>query len=245
MFKLFCPVGLLLTCLSANACDLSQTIASTTAAPPPKPVQIQRWFQQQKNAPTDPDILILGDSLADFWGATEKRDFPAKVVFNAGVAGDRTQNVLWRLQQPPFNSISPKAVVVLIGTNNLSEDSTSICGVIEGVKAVVIDVLSRFPSAKVFVVPVLPRGNDFKFRNADRQKINDLMLEEFAVLSRVATVAVDDVEISCGFGTSNAVKPACPNYRSDNLHLSGAGYAVLRKQIGLANTAKFSVDALK
>ena len=43
---------------------------------------------------------------------------------NLGVSGDRTEHLLWRLQEAPLGRLEPKVVVILIGTNNLGHGSS-------------------------------------------------------------------------------------------------------------------------
>jgi hypothetical protein len=43
-------------------------------------------------------------------------------IFNAGVGGDKVQNVLWRLEQGLLSDFHPKLIVLQIGTNNIEQD---------------------------------------------------------------------------------------------------------------------------
>src|SRR5688500_5427465 len=74
----------------------------------------------------DVDLLFLGDSITDAWRGRkeiwEKNFAPLKAA-NFGIGGDRTQHVLWRLQNGEFDGIKPKVVMLMIGTNNVSSDS--------------------------------------------------------------------------------------------------------------------------
>src|SRR5262245_45143099 len=73
------------------------------------------------------DVLFMGDSITDAW-----RNNPAKKIWDAtfaplkaanfGISGDRTQHVLWRLQNGEFEGLTlPKVVVLMIGTNNVGQ----------------------------------------------------------------------------------------------------------------------------
>ena len=81
-----------------------------------------------------PEIVMLGDSIMHFWGGEPSGDhvggrrtapevwdrlFTARRVVNLGYGWDRTENVLWRLRHGEFEHVSPKVVVVMIGTNNV------------------------------------------------------------------------------------------------------------------------------
>src|SRR4051812_47234061 len=74
------------------------------------------------------DVYFLGDSITRRWGATDYPEFLAhwKKTFagwnaaNFGWGGDRTEHMLWRLDHGEFDHVSPKAIVLLAGTNNVS-----------------------------------------------------------------------------------------------------------------------------
>jgi lysophospholipase L1-like esterase len=62
-------------------------------------------------------LVFLGDSITHFWGDLGT-DFPDYRIYNSGIAGDNTWGVLERLDYSCLD-LSPRAVVVLIGTNDL------------------------------------------------------------------------------------------------------------------------------
>ena len=77
-----------------------------------------------------PEIVMLGDSITHFWGGEPvggrrtgadewDRFFAGRRVVNLGYGWDRTENVLWRLMHGEFENVSPKVVVLMIGTNNI------------------------------------------------------------------------------------------------------------------------------
>ena len=71
------------------------------------------------------DVLFIGDSITDAWRrpspdgkAVWDANFAPLRAANFGISGDRTQHLLWRLQNGELDGIKPKAVVMMIGTNN-------------------------------------------------------------------------------------------------------------------------------
>jgi lysophospholipase L1-like esterase len=113
----------------------------------------------------DVDILLMGDSITDFWRNTEG-NFAGKPVLdkyfgnfkvaNFGIAGDTTQGVLYRLQHGEGEGFSPKAVMLMIGTNNTGRNSAA--EIAEGVGAVVLELQKDFPKARILLLAVFPRG---------------------------------------------------------------------------------------
>jgi beta-glucosidase len=113
----------------------------------------------------DVDVLFVGDSITDFWRNEEGR-FAGKPVqdeffgdlniANFGIAGDTTQGVLFRLDNGESEGYSPKAIMVMIGTNNTR---TNIAGEIaEGVGAIVLSLQNHFPEAKILLLGIFPRS---------------------------------------------------------------------------------------
>lgn len=118
------------------------------------------------------DVLFMGDSITDWWrreGAAGVVNPPSsgKAVFdkyfgqlklaNFGIAGDTTQGVLFRLRDGEGQGYSPKAVMLMIGTNNGGTCSTA--EIAEGVGAVVAELRKNFPAAKILLLGIFPRAN--------------------------------------------------------------------------------------
>lgn len=111
------------------------------------------------------DVLFMGDSITDWW-RNESGPYAGKAVFdeyfgdlkvaNFGIAGDTTQGVLYRLDNGEGEGFNPKAVMLMIGTNNTR---THLAGEIaEGIGAVVLSLQRHFPEAKILLLGVFPRA---------------------------------------------------------------------------------------
>jgi len=107
-------------------------------------------------------VLFLGDSITDFWPRVGEwswlRLAPYKPA-NFGIGGDRTENVLWRITNGELDGISPKVVVILIGSNNVGfyrEETAEWAA--NGIKKVVETVHEKLPQTKVLLLGVFPRG---------------------------------------------------------------------------------------
>ena len=130
---------------------------------------------------SDFDILFEGDSITDWWqqggaqGGADvfKKYFGDNKVANFAVAGDTTQGVLWGLQNGEGQGHKPKAVMLMIGTNNTGGNSGP--EIAEGVGAVVYELRKDFPKAKIMLLAIFPRGtgpNDpNRIKNEEANKI--------------------------------------------------------------------------
>jgi lysophospholipase L1-like esterase len=162
----------------------STLFANTAVQPVPKG---EKWMARhesmvQRVKEGDIDLLLLGDSITDYW---DKRSpevyndtFGAYKTANFGISADRTQHLLWRLQNGIGEGFSPKLVILLIGTNNtgFEKDKTTPRNqpkeVIEGVQAVVAEVRARFPTSPLLLFGLFPRGEPDNPQRAQIQQVN-------------------------------------------------------------------------
>ena len=63
-------------------------------------------------------VVFLGDSITQGWGADFKKSFDGMKLANRGIGGDTTRGMLLRLQEDVL-ALNPKAVVLLMGTNDI------------------------------------------------------------------------------------------------------------------------------
>ncbi|MEZ0218109.1 MAG: platelet-activating factor acetylhydrolase IB subunit [Rariglobus sp.] len=141
-------------------------LTTVSANPATAPVPRNDWMEQHEsfNAVAQKggvDVVFLGDSITHGWCTVgrhiwDERFVPLKAV-NFGIRGDRTQHVLWRVQNGNFAGITPKVVVLMIGTNN-STGSDTAEQIAEGVEAIVKEIMKRSPATKVLLLGVFPRA---------------------------------------------------------------------------------------
>lgn len=117
-------------------------------------------------------LVFVGDSITEAWceSAAFKRYFAQYQPLNLGVGGDQTQHLLWRIQDGALDGISPQAVVVMVGVNNLGNGHGSEQTAL-GVRAVTSAVREKLPSAPILLAAILPAGETSK--DALRQLINE------------------------------------------------------------------------
>jgi beta-glucosidase len=115
------------------------------------------------------DLLFVGDSITDFWRSRGKavwdKYYGNLRAANFGISADRTQHVLWRLDNGEIDGLKPKAVVLMIGTNNTGFERDGLTPrntpeqAADGVKAVVADLRKRLPDSKILLLAVFPRSH--------------------------------------------------------------------------------------
>ena len=109
---------------------------------------------------TEPPVVFLGDSLT--WGWQQEghdaweRHFKPLRALNLGLGGDRTSQILWRIQDGALAGLHPKLVVLGVGINNLIRDTYPPERVVEGIKTCVRAIKRACPGTRVMVVGIFP-----------------------------------------------------------------------------------------
>ncbi len=119
----------------------------------------------QEKASRQVDLVFLGDSITHGWDGSF-RPGPERVwsayygdrnALNLGFSGDRTEHVLWRLEHREVDGLAPRAVVLLIGTNNVGHGGQTVAEAEAGVRAVCRAIRAKMPRAKLILLAVFPR----------------------------------------------------------------------------------------
>jgi lysophospholipase L1-like esterase len=129
----------------------------------------------------DFDIMFIGDSITDLLGATAdpqgnpggkpevEKYFSDVKVANFGVSGDTTQGVLWGFQNGEEKGHKPKAIMLMIGTNNTGGATGP--EIAEGIGADILELRGAFPDAKILLMAIFPRGTGPG--DANRRKVEE------------------------------------------------------------------------
>jgi len=210
----------------------SPVLAHTAVEPVPRDAA---WLKRHDSfvaiaAQGGVDVLFLGDSITDGWRATGKavwaREFAPLRAANFGIGGDRTQHVLWRLANGEAQGIRPKAVVLLIGTNNtgLERDNVTVRNTvpetIAGITAVVQSLRQRLPDAKILLLAVFPRAD-----GAGDVPVRAQVTEVNQAIAKLHDGRhIHFLDIGARFLAADGTVPTA--IMPDKLHLSEEGYAI-------------------
>ena len=172
------------------------------------------------------DLIFIGDSITQGWeGAGKKvwQEFYGKRnAVNLGIGGDRTQHVLWRLDNGNIKGISPKLAVIMIGTNNAGSNTPQ--EIYEGNKAIVEKLQKQLPQTKILMLGIFPRG-----ASADdpRRQVNE---KANAMIAKLADgKQVHYLDIGKNFLNDDGVLTR--EVMPDLLHLSEKGYTIWAESI--------------
>ena len=177
----------------------------------------QEKLREAKNNKVD--FVMIGDSITHSW-SKYPGVFEGSNLLNLGFPGDRTQNVLWRIENGALDGISPKIVTLMIGTNNMHDTKKAYPadkpeGIFTGIKAIVAEVRTRLPNTKIVVFSVFPRKPGSE---NDRAKAVNEMLPQLA-----DGKFVSHLDLNAFFLNENGQQNK-DLYNRDLLHLNDRGY---------------------
>jgi len=191
-------------------------------------------------APEKVELVFVGDSITQGWEGGGKAEWAKHYArfdaLNLGISGDRTEHVLWRLQNGEWPAaLKPKVAVVMIGTNNTAAGHKPEA-IAEGVRLIVEDILKRSADTQVVLLAVFPRGAtpaDAKRLNND--KVNAI-LAKLDGRKNVHFLDIGPKFLDASGTLSKSIMP-------DLLHPDAAGYKIWAdaldeklKEYGLSRT---------
>jgi len=124
------------------------------------------------------DLLFIGDSITHWWDRAGKevwdKYYAPRNAVNLAISGDRTEHVLWRLENGNIDGISPKLAVLMIGTNNHMSSPPEVTA--RDIRLIVAKLRKRLPSTKVLVLGIFPRGSgDEDGARQTNMRVNELI----------------------------------------------------------------------
>ena len=201
----------------------------------PVPQDLEWWHERHsknclpRSNAKKVELVFLGDSLTQEW----EEDIPSQVwqsfyahrhAINLGFAGDRTEHVLWRIENGELDGLSPKLVVLLIGTNNTGHRLDPPAETATGIQAILTAINNKLPNSKILLLALLPRSAKPTQRlRVINDEINDL-IRNYADTKNVSFLDVGKQFLDeKGFLSSDVMQ--------DFLHLNGEQYQVLAEAI--------------
>jgi len=172
------------------------------------------------------DLLFLGDSITDFWRGKAPRYginvwnkyYVPLHAADFGISGDRTENVIWRIDNGELDGLHPKALVLMIGTNNSRTNSPE--QIAEGIKVILDKIQAKCPDTKILLLGVFPRNTlkDIPRQIEAPDKINAI-ISKFADGKKIVYLNINDK-----FVGADGKVPA--NIMPDFLHPNEHGYQI-------------------
>lgn len=174
---------------------------------------------QQLNKPIE--LLFIGDSITHSWEVEGQeywqQHFANHTAFNLGFAGDRTEHLLWRIQNGELRNLSPQWVVLLIGTNNAGHRLDPPEHISAGIFTILSELQYRLPSSKILLMAIFPRSRNTNKPMRQRVDATNVLIKKFAEHQQVHWL-----DINQQFLTEDGV--LLESVMPDLLHLNAAQY---------------------
>ncbi len=198
------------------------------------PLQLAAWFQKlwmirrtEFSWNKDKEqraVVFFGDSITQGW-ATLAKDFPNLNAVNRGISGDTSRGLRYRLKEDVLD-LHPRAVSLLIGTNDLSLGGTP-AQVIDNLRAIVAELEKQNRNVKIVINLVMPRGPQPEKFPGKIRELNAL-IQEFA--KKNGRIVICDAWSIFDDGSGSCKKAEFP----DMLHPNQAGYAKWKAALEVA-----------
>ena len=222
-----------LACLLSGCASLSPNYAIQPVLHPGTEKRHESFNEISKKG--EAQLVFLGDSITHGWegkgkAVWEKHWAPLKAA-NFGIGGDRTEHVLWRLENGNFDGLKPKAIVLMIGTNNTGHQGRpqkELNGAVyectaeqtaEGIKAILAQLRKKCPDAKILVLGIFPRGADKNDKFRQQNEATNAIVKGFADGQKVFFLDVGSKFLEPDGTLSKTIMP-------DLLHPNEKGYQI-------------------
>ena len=201
----------------------------------PAPSKLKKFMPSRHNQKLeeaksgDFDLVMIGDSITHSWDAQKdfKKIFQNIRVLNLGFAGDRTQNVLWRIQNGALENVTPQVVTMMIGTNHLhnkrkNHQPDETADIVLGIQEVIKEIQKRLPDSKIILFSVFPRKDPTEY---SRVKALNKELPKVADNRQIFHADINAVFLDKSDQISKNL------YSRDGLHLNDQGYEAWGKAL--------------
>jgi lysophospholipase L1-like esterase len=168
------------------------------------------------------DLIFIGDSITQGWEGAGRGVWEAYYgnhnAVNLGISGDRTQHVLWRLENGNIDGIEPNVAVVMIGTNNLHGNRNTVEETADGVVAICKKLRADLPNTKILLLAIFPR-DQYPGKLRSKVVVTNKLISKIADSKVIHYLDIGERFLEADGSISKEVMP-------DYLHLSEKGYKI-------------------
>ncbi|MDM4765197.1 GDSL-type esterase/lipase family protein [Pelomonas sp. SE-A7] len=175
------------------------------------------------------ELLMIGDSITQAWDDVGKPVIARTALaqyrpLSLGFGGDKTENVLWRLQHGELKGLDPRVVMLMIGTNNTGDRAEDPRTTAAGIRRLLAEIRQQLPASRILLLAVFPREQSSSgFLRQINDRINGL-ISGYADADAIHFLNINEQLTRPDGSLSTEILP-------DLLHLSEAGYQVWAEAI--------------
>jgi len=215
---------------AAFGADSALAVAGNTAiVPVPRLDKLPQWtanfegrlhFAEKANNASPALVIFDGDSITDYfrdrareiWQSYEARYH----AIDFGISGDKTENLLYRLDHGQANGMHPRLIFLMIGHNNIMHNTSA--QIFDGVSAIIKKYQEVCPAAVIVLQATFPSKEPGSKYRTSIAALNQL-LPKLAQKGRVIYADFGDKFLSPDGTISKEVMP-------DGTHPTAQGYKI-------------------
>lgn len=233
-------LSLVIVLLVFTGCESEQSrlfkevsLKTHSAVTPVKSGYWEEWNQEIESRllQGNVDLIFLGDSITHFWQGNYwdyttgneiwQQYYPSRNAVNMGIAGEQTQHVLWRIKNGNITNTSPRALVLMIGTNNNGTNTAQ--EIADGIIAICAVLRYKLPDTKILLLAIFPTGPE----PAPHREIN---AKASLLASKIADgKTIHYMDINEKFLTNDGI--LSPEIMPDYVHPNENGYNIWAEAI--------------
>lgn len=237
MKKIFLVLLLFWICSCGGKHDSIKKETTQNSAAHPSIEKDAWWYYKHtqivKNLNKDSQLVLLGDSIFDTLNNEDRKEVWTTYLdqyqtLNMGISGNRTENVLWRIENGTLEGINPKVLVLLIGSNNTDgnhyETISTADELTEGIWTICEKVKKKLPKTKIIVMGILPYGYKANHRNNINLAVNSRVSKFSKKEPNITYVDIGDIYKDKNGNVNKALMP-------DHLHPNAEGHLAMFKAL--------------
>ena len=186
----------------------------------------QNYRELNQLSVKDPDIIFIGDSIVEYYPLYELLQTDKRLV-NRGIRGYKTDLLLENLDAHLFGQALDK-VFILIGTNDIGKEMPQ-TETLSNLEAVIQEISRDYPLAQLQLLSVLPVNEDPAYKSTVYVRSNEKIQALNQAYRQLANAYMNVQFIDLYDAFLDEKGQLHPDYTTDGLHLTIAGYAALSK----------------
>ena len=192
--------------------------------------QMQRHAQKMETVKNGgAKVVFIGDSITHFWETNGKPQLEKYYsegdmkMLDLGISADRTEHVLWRLNEGgELDGYEAKCILLMIGTNNTGHfpiEKEPPGDTILGIREILRTIRAKQPKAVVVLTAIFPRGATADDPQRTRNEIVNREMQKFCDGKTIFWCDFNDQFLTADGRLSPDVFP-------DRLHPNAFGYEI-------------------
>ena len=188
----------------------------------------QNYRELNQVSVKEPDIIFIGDSIVEYYPLQELLQTDKRLI-NRGIRGYKTDLLLDNLDAHLFGQALDK-IFILIGTNDIGKEMPQ-TETLANLEAVLQEISRDYPLAQIQLLSVLPVNEAPVYKSTVYVRSNEKIQALNQAYRQLANAYMNVQFIDLYDAFLNKEGQLSPDYTTDGLHLTIAGYATLSKAL--------------